>query len=116
MIKILQKNKKNIFLAKKTCVWGVFFGQKYDFLKTCCIKSVMELVFHTNYVQYQHLKTVLFLILTRRNFLHIFLYPASANYIVVVTTLFVLRKLNFDKGCPSLQEFPHKEKEKKTFR
>ena len=33
--------------------------KKYDFLNTCCIKSVMELVFYTNYVQYQDLKPVL---------------------------------------------------------
>ena len=51
--------RKTYFRPKKTCVWEVFLGQKYGFLKTCCTKSVMELVFHTNYVQYQHLKPVL---------------------------------------------------------
>ena len=33
--------RKTYFLPKNTCVCGMFFVQKYDFLNTSCIKSVM---------------------------------------------------------------------------
>ena len=48
-------------MAKKRVCGVWFFGQKYDFLNTCCIKSVMELVFPTNYVQYEMKKRFFFL-------------------------------------------------------
>ena len=44
--------KKTYFWPKKTCVQRVFFGQKFDFLKTCCIKSVMELVLYIKKIKY----------------------------------------------------------------
>ena len=33
--------RKKYFLPKNMCVWGLLFGQRYDFLNTSCIKSVM---------------------------------------------------------------------------